>query len=227
MPASAQASSSRPPGAPETPIAPSSEPPASIFSPPPTAATPGPVADAALRAPGLRGVGELGGVGAEARRGIGLGDRHVGRVRPGEAVAQQHLHHAHAVDDRDRRLVAAGAAFRERRLRRLERGFRRQDLDRERRPPRARRHAQHSARTRQRPSLLLHEEGEFLAGFGVRHQLVAGLPRERLEVLHRARDRWRAPSAPAPTACRSAPSWCAGSAAGSSARARRVPCRSS
>src|SRR5437763_566303 len=41
MPAAAQASSSRAPGAPETPIAPRSEPPASIIRPPPTAATPG------------------------------------------------------------------------------------------------------------------------------------------------------------------------------------------
>src|SRR5687768_2107644 len=41
IPAAAHASSSRPPGAPDTPIAPSSEPPASIMRPPPTAATPG------------------------------------------------------------------------------------------------------------------------------------------------------------------------------------------
>src|SRR6185503_5903658 len=41
IPAAAHASSSRPPGAPETPIAPRSVPPASIIRPPPTAATPG------------------------------------------------------------------------------------------------------------------------------------------------------------------------------------------
>src|SRR3954454_22641687 len=36
-------------------------------------------------------------------------------------------------------------------------------------------------------SLFLHEEGEFAVRFGVRQQLVAGLAREGLEILHRAR----------------------------------------
>src|SRR5215218_7806398 len=41
IPALAQASSASPPGAPETPIAPTSEPPASTTSPPPMTTTPG------------------------------------------------------------------------------------------------------------------------------------------------------------------------------------------
>ena len=81
----------------------------------------GAVADAALRPAGLSGLRKLRGIGAEAHRGVGLGARHVGRMRTGEAVAQQHLRHAHAVDHRHRDLVAAVAAFLQRRLRRLER----------------------------------------------------------------------------------------------------------
>ena len=68
------------------------------------------VADAALRPAGLRGFGELRGVGAKARGGVGLGARHLDGVRAGEAVAQQDLYHAHAVDHRYRGLVAAVAA---------------------------------------------------------------------------------------------------------------------
>jgi hypothetical protein len=90
-----------------------------------------PVPDAALRPPRLRRLRKLGRVGAEAHRGISLGARHVRRVRPGEALAQQHLHHAHAVDHRHCDLVAAIAALLERGLRGLQRGIRRQYADRE------------------------------------------------------------------------------------------------
>ena len=83
----------------------------------------GAVADAALRLPGLGGGGELAGVGAEARRAVGLRRRHVGGMRTGEAVAQQNLRDAHAVDHRDGDLEAAIAALLQRRLRRLERGL--------------------------------------------------------------------------------------------------------
>src|SRR3954467_15761601 len=81
----------------------------------------GPIAQAALRPARLRGLGERGGIGAKARRGVGLRARQLERVRPREAVAQQHLQHAHAVDHRDRGLIAAVAAFLERSLRRLQR----------------------------------------------------------------------------------------------------------
>src|SRR5688572_5477911 len=87
------------------------------------------MADAARGAAGLRCLGKLGGIGAKADRGVGLCRRHVGRVRTGETIAQQHLHHAHAIDDRNRRLEAAVATALQRGLRRFERRFRREDLD--------------------------------------------------------------------------------------------------
>src|SRR6185436_906662 len=86
------------------------------------------VADTARRLARLRGLGQLAGIGAKACRGIGLGGRHVGRVRAGEAVAQQHLHHAHAVDHRNGRLEAALAAALQRGLCRLQRRLRSEDL---------------------------------------------------------------------------------------------------
>jgi len=41
-------------------------------------------------------------------------------VRPGVAIAQDHLHHAGAIDNCDRHLITALLAVRERRLRKVQ-----------------------------------------------------------------------------------------------------------
>src|ERR1043165_5552879 len=53
-------------------------------------------------------------------------------------------------------------------------------------PAPARRTPSPARRRGRSPSLLLHEKGEFPVRFRVRDELVAGLARESLEILHRA-----------------------------------------
>src|SRR6266852_3865637 len=110
MPAAAQASSSRAPGAPETPIAPRSEPPASIIRPPPTAATPGRLRMPLCGRPGCV-ISASSVVFVRNETAVqGLGACHVRRVRAGEPIAQYDLHDAHAIGDRDGDLEAVRAA---------------------------------------------------------------------------------------------------------------------
>src|SRR5450755_1492048 len=107
MPALAQASSLSPPGAPETPTAPTSEPAASTMTPPAMM-----VAPDSERMPAC---GEqFAGVCSEADRCPGLAGRGRHGMGAGEAVAQQHLRDAETVDHRDRHLVALLLAIGER-----------------------------------------------------------------------------------------------------------------
>ena len=74
--------------------------------------------------PGCVRGNKVGGVGAEARCRPGFAGRRRRCVGTGEAVAQHDLRHAEAIDHRHRRLIAALAAFAERRAGEIEREFR-------------------------------------------------------------------------------------------------------
>ena len=106
MPAMAQASSLSPPGAPETPMAPTSVPAASTVTPPAIMVAARQIAHAGLRRARSGRGDQFAGIGAEADCGPGLAGRGRHRVGAGEAVAQQHLRHAEAIHHRDRNLIA-------------------------------------------------------------------------------------------------------------------------
>ena len=126
MPALAQASSASPPGAPETPTAPTSEP--LEFDDDASADDhgAGQMTDAGLHHAWLADGVELGRIGAERGRGPGLARGRRRRVGTGEAVAQHHLRHTETVDDRDRNLISALSAVRERGTGEIERELRAQ-----------------------------------------------------------------------------------------------------
>ena len=123
MPALAQASSASPPGAPETPTAPSSEPAGFDRQPAADDDGAGQIADSGLHHPGLADGVEFGRAGAKAGRGPCLARSGRHRVRAREAVAQQDLRDAEAVNDGDRHLKAALSAIRQRCARQVERQF--------------------------------------------------------------------------------------------------------
>src|SRR5450759_4546738 len=81
------------------------------------------VPHAALRLARLGKIDQHAGVAAKTHRSPRLAACGARRMRSGVSIAQDHLHHATAVDHRDRHLPAAVAAFLQRRLRRLERGL--------------------------------------------------------------------------------------------------------
>ena len=190
MPAAAHASSSLPPGAPDTPMRAEQRAARLDHHAAAHRGDARAVADAALRPARLRGLGELGGVGAKARRGVGLGaspcrwyaGRRSGRAAaPAPRPCDRPPQRSPGSRCRGISSSAACAAFS------AVSGVSTLTV-KVPRPRCAARTTQHRAERRQPPaSLLPHEEGEFLVRFGVRQQLVPGLAREGLEVLHRAR----------------------------------------
>ena len=111
MPACAQAASLSPPGAPETPTAPTSSLPAKIGRPPSAPVTP--LEQQEGRLPGRRPLADLAGRTARREGGVGLALAVFGRVRIDAVFAQGHGVAAVAIEHRDRYLVALGAALRQ------------------------------------------------------------------------------------------------------------------
>ena len=111
IPAWLHASSLSPPGAPPTPIAPTTSLPDKIGSPPPSVITPLHVLEAGGPGNGRSAFGELIRARLEGKRRIGLALAGIERVRTGPVIAQHGLDMAGTVHNRDGNLISVLAAL--------------------------------------------------------------------------------------------------------------------